>query len=119
VKRVVYLVTSALVAMLILVPSALAQDVASPGDTEVCSPEPNAVVVDEDTLQQITGEPLPSQGPTSEPVPVSDQPSTCAPLPGTGGPEIVGSALSMALSASALLLLVGLGGLAYGVLRCR
>jgi hypothetical protein len=104
VKRVVYLATGALVAVLILVPSALAQGGEFPGDTDVCSPEPGAVVVDENTLQQIAGQPLPSEGPTSEPV--GGQPSTCEVLPGTGGLDI-GSVLLPVVLVSALLLLLG------------
>jgi hypothetical protein len=111
VKRIVYLVTAALLAMLILVPTALAQDAVPAGDDDPLVPEQNAMVVDEAQLQQIAGEPLPSQQPTTEPVPVAGEP-----LPKTGGPEI-GSAWVVILPASALLL--GLGVLAYGVSRRR
>jgi hypothetical protein len=115
VKKIVYLAASTLVAMLILVPTALAQDAQFPGDTDPFSPETNAVVVTEAQLEQIAGQPLPSsQGPIIEPVPVTGQPSTSAPLPGTGGLEIDGSALAVVLSAS-ILLLLGLGVLAYAV----
>jgi hypothetical protein len=118
VKRVVYLATTTLLAMLILVPSALAQD-KLPGDDDPFLPEQNVMVVEETQLEQIAGQPLPSEPPIIEPVPVTGQPSTSAPLPGTGGLEMGSSAWAMVLSASALLLLLGLGGLAYGVSRRR
>jgi hypothetical protein len=118
VKRVVYLATTALLAMLILVPSALAQDVL-PGDDDPFLPEQNVTVVEEAQLEQIAGQPLPSEPPTVEPVPVTGQPSDSAPLPKTGGPETDSSTWAMVLSASALLLLLGLGSLAYGVSRRR
>jgi hypothetical protein len=111
VKRIVYLATAALLAMLILVPSALAQDAVPAGDDDPFVPEQNVTVVDEAQLEQIAGSPEPSQGPTTEPVPVAGEP-----LPKTGGPEI-GSAWVVILPASALLL--GLGVLAYGVSRRR
>jgi hypothetical protein len=120
VKRVVYLATTTLLAMLILVPSALAQDLL-PGDDDPFLPEQNVTVLEEAQLEQIAGQPLPSEPPIIEPVPVSGQPSDSAPLPKTGGLEIgsSSSAWVMVLSASALLLLLSLGGLAYGVSRRR
>jgi hypothetical protein len=101
VKRVLYLAMAVLVAMMLLVPTALAQDLV-PGDDDPMTPEPDAVEVSHEELQQIAGQPLPSQGPTSEP------------LPKTGGPEIGGPAL---LILPAALLLLGSGALAYGLLR--
>ena len=90
-KRVVYLATAALVAMLILVPSALAQS-AVPGDDDPLSPEPNAIVVSEEELERIAGQPLPK----------------------TGGPEILGTPM---IVAAALLLCSGV--LSYAMLRRR
>ena len=104
-KRIVYLATAAFVAMLILVPAALAQD-AVPGDDHPYLPEPNAVVVgSHEELERIAGQPVPSQPPAS-------QPPASQPLPKTGGPSVV----SVILPAAALLL-VGSGVLAYAVLR--
>lgn len=100
-KRVAYL--AALLAMIILVPSALAQDVL-PGDDDPMTPEPDVVEVAREELAQIAGQPPPSEDPISEP------------LPKSGGPEIGGPALLMILPAAAALLL-GLGVLAYSVLR--
>lgn len=114
-KRLTRLATAALLAMLILVPGALAQGVELPGDADVLAPEPNAVVVDEETLQQIAGQPLPGE-PAREPVSV--QPSTGAPLPGTGGPEI-GSILALVLSVSVVFFLSGLAILARLISRRR
>lgn len=91
-KRVVYLATAALVAMLILVPGALAQS-GVPGDDDPLLPEPNAIVVSEEELEKIAGQPLPK----------------------TGGPEILGTT-PMILAAA---LLLGSGVLAYAMLRRR
>ena len=55
-KRMIFLAAAALLLMLILVPTALAQD------KDLMQPEENALVVDEDTLQQIAGQPLPETG---------------------------------------------------------
>jgi LPXTG-motif cell wall-anchored protein len=97
------LVTTALLAMLIVVPAALAQNVV-PGDDDPHSPEPNAVVVgSHEELERIAGQPVPSQHPGEPP----DQGA----LPKTGGPSV-----SVILPAAALLL-VGSGVLAYVVLR--
>ncbi len=93
VKRIIYLATAALLAMLVLVPGAVAQDLL-PGDDDPFLPEQNVIVVEHAELERIAGQPLPK----------------------TGGPEI-GSALTGILPASALLL--GLGVLAYGVSRRR
>ena len=91
-KRVVYLAAAALVALLILAPTALAQEVDMvPGDDDPYLPEPNAVEVDMATLQQIAGQSLPK----------------------TGGPA-VGEVI---LPAAALL--AGAGVMAYAVLRRR
>jgi hypothetical protein len=91
VKRIVYLAAAALVALLILAPSALAQEDTVPGDDDPFLPEPNAVVVDEDALQQIAGQQLPK----------------------TGGPDVV----VLLLPAAAFL--AGSGILAYTILRRR
>ena len=91
-KRVVYLAVAALVALLILAPTALAQGVdLVPGDDDPYSPEPNAVEVDMETLQQIAGQSLPK----------------------TGGPAVG----AVVLPAAALL--AGAGVMAYAVLRRR
>ena len=112
-KRIVYLATAAFVAMLILVPAALAQD-AVPGDDDPYLPEPNAVVVgSHEELERIAGQPVPSQHPGEPPeqVPASPSQSPSQGLPKTGGPSV-----SVILPAAALLL-VGSGVLAYAVLR--
>jgi LPXTG-motif cell wall-anchored protein len=104
VKRILYLATAALVAMLILMPAALAQQDMVPGDDDPHSPEPNAVVVgSHEELEQIAGKPVPSQHPGEPP----------EGLPKTGGPSV-----SIILPAAALLL-VGSGVLAYVVRRRR
>ena len=90
-KRVVYLATAVLLAMLILMPGALAQS-NLPGDDDPLLPEPNAIVVSEEELEKIAGQPLPK----------------------TGGPEIMGTPMILAAA-----LLLGSGILAYSVLRCR
>ncbi len=90
-KRVVYLVVAALVAMLILVPGAWAQS-AVPGDDDPLLPEPNAIVVSEEELQKIAGQPLPK----------------------TSGPDFIGTPMILVAA-----LLLGSGILAYGVLRRR
>ena len=100
-KRILYLATAVLVAMMLLVPIALAQDLV-PGDDDPMTPEPDAVVVSHEELQRVAGQPLPSQGPTTEP------------LPKTGGPAVGG--LAVVLPAAAALLLSS-GVLAYGILR--
>jgi LPXTG-motif cell wall-anchored protein len=103
VKRILYLATAALVAMLIVVPAALAQE-AVPGDDHPHLPEPNAVAVgSHEELERIAGKPVPSQHPGEPP----DQGG----LPKTGGPSV-----SVILPAAALLL-VGSGVLAYVVRR--
>jgi hypothetical protein len=101
VKRIVYFATTALLAMLMLAPSGLAQDMV-PGDDDPNLPEPDAVVVGQDELHQIAGGPAPET-------------TTSQPLPKTGGPEVVGT--SVLLPAAALLL--GSGLLSYAVLRRR
>jgi hypothetical protein len=80
------------VALRVLLPGALAQDLV-PGDDDPHTPEPNAIVVEEEELQRIASQPLPK----------------------SGGP-VIGS-LSVVLPAGALLL--GSGVLAYAVLRRR
>ncbi len=110
-KRLVYLATGALVAMMILVPAALAQDMV-PGDDHPHLPEPNAVVVDSrGELEQIAGQPAPSQHPGDHPEPVPAAPPQG--LPKSGGP-----AVTVILPAAGLLL-VGSGVLTYATLRRR
>jgi hypothetical protein len=89
-KRMTYLATVALVAMMILVPTAMAQEDTVPGDDDPHAPEKGVVEVG-----------------SIEEVPAKE------PLPKSGGPA-VGSVL---LPAGALLL--GSGVLAYAVLRRR
>ncbi len=103
--------TAAIVAMVILMPAALAQDMA-PGDDEPHSPEPNAVTVDShEDLERIAGRPVPSPDPGQHPEPVPAVPSQG--LPKTGGPS-----LTVILPAAALLL-VGSGVITYATLRRR
>ena len=107
-KRILYSAIAALVAMLILMPAALAQDMV-PGDDHPHLPEPNAVVVgSHEELEQIAGQPVPSPHPGQHPEPVPAAPTEG--LPASGGPPVI-------LPAAALLLLVGSAVLAYGVLR--
>jgi hypothetical protein len=110
-RRITYLAAAALVAMLILVPSALAQDAVPAGDDDPFVPEQNATLVAQEDLEQIAGTPTPAE-PTQPPVPDVAAQS----LPTTGGTGI--GALSMMLPASALLLL-GSSALTYAVLRRR
>ncbi len=110
-KRIVYLATAALAAMLILVPAALAQNMV-PGDDDPHLPEPNVVVVgSHEELEQIAGQPVPSPDPGQHPEQVPAAPPQG--LPTTGGPSP-----SVILPAAALLLL-GSGVLAYAALRRR
>ena len=110
-KKVVYLALAALVALLILVPAAPAQE-ALPGDDHPHLPEPNAVVVDShEELERIAGQPVPSQHP-GEP-PEQAPASSSKALPKTGGPSV-----SVILPAAALLL-VGSGVLAYAIFLRR
>jgi hypothetical protein len=105
VKRILYLATAALVALLILMPAALAQQDMVPGDDDPYSPEPNAVVVgSHEELEQIAGKPVPSQDPGEPP----------EGLPKTGGPSV-----SIILPAATLLLLGSGVFWAYVVLRRR
>ena len=108
-RKIIYLAMAALVAMLILVPAALAQN-AVPGDDHPHLPEPNAVVVgSHEELERIAGQPVPSQHPGEPPEQVPASPSQG--LPKTGGPSV-----SVILPAAALML-VGSGVLAYALLR--
>ena len=110
-KRIVYFATAAFVALLVLVPAALAQD-AVPGDDHPHLPEPDAVVVgSHEELERIAGQPVPSQHPGEPPEQVPGSPSQG--LPKTGGPSV-----SVILPAAALLL-VGSGVLGYAVVRRR
>ncbi len=92
-KRILYLAIVALVAMMVLVPTALAQDVL-PGDDDPHLPEQNVMVVEREELERIAGQSLPK----------------------SGGPEIGGPALILPAAAA---LLLASGVLAYGVLRRR
>jgi ABC-type cobalt transport system substrate-binding protein len=62
VKRIAYLVVACLLAMLILVPIARAQEDTVAGDDDLYLPEPKAIEVDLQPLQQIAGQPLPETG---------------------------------------------------------
>ena len=104
-RRITYLVTAALLTMLIVVPAALAQNMV-PGDDHPHSPEPNAVVVgSHEELERIAGQPVPSQHP--------GEPPEQGGLPKTGGPSV-----GVILPAAALVL-VGSGVFAYVVVRRR
>src|ERR671916_1739751 len=112
VKRLVYLATAALVAMLILMPATLAQDMV-PGDDHPHLPEPNAVVVgSHEELEQIAGQPVPSPNPGQHPEQVPAAPPQ--ELPASGGPSVTAVILP-----AAALLLVGSGVLTYVALRRR
>ena len=113
-KRILYLASTALLAMVVLVPGALAQN-ALPGDDDPLAPEPHPVL-EKAEIERVAGQPLPSQPPTVEPIDVPDRPPAGGPLPKTGGAGVGGS-LAVVLPAGALLL--GLGVLAYGVSRRR
>ena len=109
-KRVAYLAVAALVALTVLAPTALAQNMV-PGDDHPHSPEPNAVVVgSHGELERVAGQPVPSQHPGEPPEQVPASPSQGG-LPKTGGPSV-----GVILPAAALLL-VGSGVFAYAVLR--
>ena len=104
-KRVVYLATAALVAVLISMSAALAQD-AVPGDDHPHLPEPNVVAVgSHEELEQKVGQPIPSPnpGPHPEPVPAASPQG----FPKSGGPSVT------TILPAAGLLLVG-----SGVLTC-
>jgi hypothetical protein len=119
VKRITYLALAALVAMLILAPVALAQDLV-PGDDDPLSPEQNVVVLEEEALEQAVGKEVPEQIP-DEPI---DEPGGPAPKEGTqpkGGtlPKSGGAATPSALLVPAAALLLGSGLVTYAVLRRR
>jgi hypothetical protein len=102
VKRGTYLALAAVVALLILAPTAMAQDMV-PGDDDPNLPEPNAVVVgSHEELERIAGRPVPSQHPGEPP---------SQGLPKSGGPSV------SAILPAAALLLVSSGVLAYAALR--
>ncbi len=113
-KRTIYLVMAALVAMLIMAPAALAQD-AGPGDDDPLSPEQNVVVLEQAELERTVGKQLPKQPASDEPI---DEPGGPLPkggtLPKSGG---VTSPSALLLPAAALLL--GSGVVTYAVLRRR
>jgi hypothetical protein len=119
VKRIMYLVMAALVAMLILAPAALAQDVVE-GEGDVLAAEWEATVLEHGELEQIAGQPLPKQAPDEPidklggPAPKEDMQSKGGSLPKSG--DVVAPS-AMLLPADALLL--GSGVLGYAVLRCR
>jgi hypothetical protein len=119
VKRIIYLVMAALVAMLILAPAALAQDLVA-GEDDVLTPEPEATVLDDAELERVAGQPEPQQ-PPDEPI---DEPGGPAPKEGTqpkGGslPKSGGAMTPSALILPAAALLMGSGVLGYAVLRRR
>jgi hypothetical protein len=114
VKRIIYLALAVLVAMLILVPAALAQD-AVPGDDDPLAPEQNVVVIeDEDALEQAVGKQVPEQIP-DEPI---DEPGGPAPKEGTL-PKSGGVATPSALLVPAAALLLGSGIVTYALLKRR
>ena len=119
-KRIIYLALVAFVAMLILVPAALAQD-AVLGDDDPLAPEQNVVVIeDEDALEQAVGKQVPEQIP-DEPI---DEPGGPAPKEGTqpkGGtlPKSGGVATPSALLVPAAALLLGSGIVTYALLKRR
>jgi hypothetical protein len=103
VKRVTYLALAAVVTLLILAPTAMAQDMFPAGDDDPNLPEPDAVVVgSNEELERIAGRPVPSQNPGEPP---------SQGLPKTGGPSV------SAILPAAALLLVSSGVLAYAALR--
>ncbi len=112
-KRIVYLATAALVAVLISMPAALAQDMV-PGDDDPFSPEPNVVVLDNDALEKTVGKQIPQQMP-DEPI---DEPGGPAPKSGSL-PKSGGVVTPSALLLPAAALLLGSGVLTYSVLRRR
>ena len=118
-KRITYSVMAALVAMLMLAPAAVAQDLVE-GEDDVLSAEREATVVEHGELEQIAGQPLPEQAP-DEPI---DEPGGAAPKEGTqpkGGalPKSGGAMAPSALLLPAAALLLGSGVLGYAVLRRR
>ena len=109
-KRVAYFALAAVVALLILAPSAMAQDML-PGDDDPMLPEPNAEVVgSHEELERIAGQPVPSEGPGEPPLQVGPDSPTQG-LPKSGGPSV------SAIVPAAALLLVGSGVLGYAALR--
>jgi hypothetical protein len=112
VKRIIYLAMSALVAMLILAPAALAQDQVA-GDDDPLAPEQAAVVLDDATLQQAVGATIPDQIP-DEPI---DEPG--GPAPKGALPKSGGAVLPSALLLPAAALLLGSSVLTYTVLKRR
>ncbi len=112
-KRIIYLATAAfVVAMLILAPAALAQNML-PGDDDPQMPEQGVVEVgSHEELEQVAGQPRPSTDPGQHPGEVPTAPTQeGGALPSTGGPSLI-------LPVAALLL-VSSGVLAYASLRRR
>ena len=113
VKRTTYLAIAALVVMLVLAPTALAQD-AVEGEDDVHAAEQEATVVEHGELEQIAGQPLPKQVP-DEPI---DEPGGPAPKGGTL-PKSGGVMTPSALLLPAATLLLGSGVLSYAALKTR
>jgi hypothetical protein len=113
VKRITYLAMSALIAVLILAPAALAQDLVA-GDDDPWAPEQNAVVLNDTALQQAVGKQIPDQIP-DEPI---DEPGGPAPKGGTL-PKSGGVVVPSALLLPAAALLLSSGVLAYTGLKRR
>ena len=89
-RRILLALVAALVAVMVLVPSAQAQD-RVPGDDDPMTPE-DAVVVSHEELARIAGQPLPE----------------------TGGPGFGGTSVVLPVAAAMLL---GSGILTYGIVR--
>ena len=111
-KRLMYLATAALVALLIVVPTALAQDV-HPGDDNPHQPEPHPQVASHEELQQIAGQPLPAQAPTQQ------HPDQVPAAPTQGGLPTTGGVSVIVLSGALLLLGSGVLASSYAVLKRR
>ena len=110
-KRMIYLAVAAVVATMILMPTALAQDLV-PGDDDPHAPEPGAVVVgSHEELEQLAGQPVPSPHPGQHPEPVPAAPTQG--LPTTGGLSVI------VLSGALLLLGSGVLASSYAILRRR
>ena len=118
-KRKIYLVMAALVAMLILAPAALAQDLVA-GEDDVLTPEPEATVLDDAELERVAGQPEPQQ-PSDEPIHEPGGPAPQEGMQPKGGslPKSGGATIPSALILPATALLMGSGLLGYAVLRRR
>jgi hypothetical protein len=89
-RRILLAMVAALVAVMVLVPTAQAQDLV-PGDDDPMTPE-DAVAVSHEELARIAGQPLPE----------------------TGGPGFGGAAVVLPATAA---LILSSGVLTYGILR--